>query len=109
MKKLIPNFDKFIEERIIPVEGDICKEALAMSSEMRKQIVENVNVIINCAASVNFNEPLRDAIEINYNGARRMTDLAKECHHLEIFTHVSTAYVNSNKEGFIQEKVHPIN
>ena len=34
-----------------------------------------------------------------------MMELAKECQHLEVFTHVSTAYTNSDRLGFIEEKV----
>jgi len=90
------------------VEGDICKEGLAMKAEMRKQIVEDVQVILNCAASVDFNEPLRDAIEINYNGSLRMQELALECKNLDVFTHVSTCYVNCDKKGFISEKIYQI-
>lgn len=60
-------------------------------------IQEQVHVVINSAASVNFDDPLQDALRINYYGCQRMLELAKECHNLEIFTHVSTAYVNCNR------------
>jgi len=60
-------------------------------------IIDNVNVIINSAASVNFDDPLQDGLKINYFGATRVLDLAKECKNLKIFTHVSTAYVNCNR------------
>jgi fatty acyl-CoA reductase len=39
-------------------------------------IVEEVNVIINSAASVNFDDPLLDAIQINYFGCMRILELA---------------------------------
>ena len=38
----------------------------------------------------------------------RMLALAKECKKLEVFTHVSTAYVNSNRRGFIEEKIYDL-
>jgi len=37
-----------------------------------------------------------------------MLELAKECKNLEVFEHVSTAYVNSNHSGFIEEKIYNI-
>jgi hypothetical protein len=37
-----------------------------------------------------------------------MHDLAKECKLLQIFTHVSTAYVNCEKKGFIKEQIYEI-
>jgi len=43
-------------------------EGLGISSSDRSRIVNEVNIIINCAASVNFDDPLLDAIQINYMG-----------------------------------------
>ena len=37
-----------------------------------------------------------------------MMELAKECKNLLSFTHVSTAYVNSNRTGFVEEKIHDL-
>lgn len=37
-----------------------------------------------------------------------MLDLAKECDHLMTFTHVSTAYVNCNRQGFVEEKIYDL-
>jgi hypothetical protein len=37
-----------------------------------------------------------------------MLELAKECKRLLSFTHVSTAYVNSNRTGFIEEKIYDL-
>lgn len=75
---------------------------------MRKQITEDLQIVINCAASVNFDDPLPDALQINYFGCLRMLELAKECKNIEVFEHVSTAYVNSNRSGFIEEKIYNI-
>lgn len=65
-------------------------------------------MIINCAASVDFNEQLTSAINTNYMGCMRMLDLAHQCPRLEVFTHVSTAYVNCEKKGFIKEQIYDI-
>ena len=37
-----------------------------------------------------------------------MLELAKEIENLEVFTHVSTAYANSEKSGLIEEKVYDL-
>ncbi len=42
VKKLIPDLNKYLEEKIIPVEGDISKPNLNMSPETRKMITDNV-------------------------------------------------------------------
>ena len=69
--------------------------------------MNELDIIINCAASVNFNDRLCDAIEINYNGCLRMLELASECKHLDVLTHVSTCYVNCDKQGSIKENIYP--
>ena len=59
---------------------------------------------------MNFDDPLLDAIQINYFGCLRMLEFAEDCKNIESFTHVSTAYTNSNKRGynFIEEKVYDL-
>jgi len=66
-------------------------------------LVNELDVIINCAASVDFNERLCDALQINYFGCLRMYELASSCKNLKVFTHVSTCYTNCEKRGFIKE------
>ena len=63
-------------------------------------------MIINSAASVNFDDPLQDALQINYFGCMRMLELAQECKHLEVLTHVSTCYVNCTRNGHIEEEIY---
>lgn len=92
----------------MPIEGDICKDGLALKAADRERLVNELNIIINCAASINFTERLCDAIQVNYYGALRMMELAKECKHLDVFTHMSTCYVNCNMQGYISEKIYPI-
>ena len=69
-------------------------------------IIDNIDIIINSAASVNFDDPLKEGLKINYFGATRVMDLAKECKHLKIFTHVSTTYVSCNRVGFCKEEIY---
>lgn len=67
-----------------------------------------MDIIINNAASVNFDDPLLDALNINYFGVMRLLELAKVSRKKAIFTHVSTAYVNSNRAGRLEEKVYEL-
>lgn len=97
-----------IKEKIVPIEGDINKDSLALKPEDREILMKELDVLINCAASVDFNEQITDAINVNYNGCMRVLDLAHQCKKLQIFTHVSTAYVNCEKKGFIKEQIYDI-
>ncbi len=80
-----------------------------MEPNDRSDIIEHINVIINCAASVDFNSRLDEAIKINVYGTLKMFELAQQSKRLENFLHVSTAYVNSDKKGIIQEKIYDLN
>lgn len=103
-----PTFDEYVSKKIRPIAGDLLKDGLGLSPEDYKELTENLHVMINCAASVDFNATLKDAIDINVYGTLRMFDLAKNVRNLESFLHVSTAYVNADKLGFIEEKVYDL-
>ena len=66
-------------QKIVPVAGDLIMNGLGMTPETRAMLTTECDIIINCAASVNFDDPLLDAIEINFRGCMRMLELAKEC------------------------------
>jgi thioester reductase-like protein len=72
----MPHFQQMIKDKIFPIQGDINKDNLAISAEDRDMLIRELDIIINCAASVDFNEQISDAININYNGCMRMLDLA---------------------------------
>ncbi|XP_030032283.1 putative fatty acyl-CoA reductase CG5065 isoform X2 [Manduca sexta] len=72
-----------------------------------KQIINStVAVVFHLAATVNFNEPLKDALAINLNGTEEIIKLCKQMTKLEAFIYVSTAFSNSDLRK-IEEKVYP--
>lgn len=44
------------------IKGDLVLEGLGIKPDVRKKLVEEVDIILNTAASINFMEPLRDAL-----------------------------------------------
>lgn len=62
---------------ISEISGDLLRENLGMSAHDYETISNEANVIINCAASVDFNAKLEEAININVKGTLRMMELAK--------------------------------
>ena len=52
---------------------------------------------MHCAASVDFNARLDQAIQVNVRGTLKIFELCKRIKNMENFTHISTAYVNSDK------------
>lgn len=81
---------------------------LGVSPEHHEILMTEVDIIINCAASINFDDPLLEALNINYFGSLRILDIANNSKSVKSFTHVSTAYTNTNRAGRIEEKVYPL-
>ena len=70
-------------------------------------MIENVNVVINCAAITDFRLALDIILNVNCVGTLRLFDIAKKMKNIEHFVHCSTAYVNSYLgAGFIKEKLY---
>ncbi|EGG23421.1 hypothetical protein DFA_05553 [Cavenderia fasciculata] len=97
--------DRHIREHVIPLSGDLSKDNLALSPEDYRMVIERCNIILHCAASIDFRERLDKAIESNLYGSLRMLELAKQLKNLVAMVHCSTAYVNSNREGWLDEEL----
>ena len=80
--KLNPQLKQDWKLRVFPIAGDLTMNGLGLSQEHRETIIQEVDIIINCAASVNFDDPLLEALGINYFGSLRMLDLAQNCKNL---------------------------
>ena len=91
-----PELLQVIRERVVPIKGDLVLEGLGIDPKVRAQLTDELDVIINSAASVNFDDPIREALQINFFGAKRILELAHDCKKLLALHHVSTSYVNSN-------------
>lgn len=57
-----PELLKIIKERVIPISGDLVLEGLGIDPKIRKVLTSEVHVILNSAASINFDDPIRDAL-----------------------------------------------
>jgi alcohol-forming fatty acyl-CoA reductase len=60
--KTNPGLPEWINKTIVPIEGDLVLQNLGIKPEDRRLLVEEVQVILNSAASINFNEPLHEAL-----------------------------------------------
>nr|WDA53427.1 alcohol-forming fatty acyl-CoA reductase [Erycina pusilla] len=98
-------FNAFIAEKVCAIPGDIIHENLGIEDiNMREILWRETNMIIHSAARTNFYDRYDIALNINVLGVKRMMIFAKRCRKLEVFLHVSTAYVAREKEGLILEK-----
>ncbi|CAN6438792.1 unnamed protein product [Victoria cruziana] len=98
-------FESFISDKLCPVAGDIAMEDLGIQeTHLKEEIMEEVDIIANVAATTTFDERYDIALDINALGADRAMAFARRCHKLQMFLHVSTAYVCGSKSGSMLEK-----
>ncbi|XP_020582760.1 alcohol-forming fatty acyl-CoA reductase-like [Phalaenopsis equestris] len=98
-------FNSFMAEKVCAVPGDIIHHNLGIEDiNMRELLWKNVNMVIHVAATTNFYVRYDIALDINVLGAKHTMNFAKKCSKLEVFLHVSTAYVTGEKEGVLLEK-----
>ncbi|KAL2541040.1 Fatty acyl-CoA reductase 3 [Abeliophyllum distichum] len=102
------NLSSFILEKVTIVPGDITRDNLGINDlKLSLKISTEVDVVINLAATTNFDERYDVALGINTIGPMHVLNFAKTCGKLKVLLHVSTAYVCGEKEGLILEE--PIN
>lgn len=71
--------------KIFIIEGDTEKFDLGLSPNDRELIIKNTHIIFHGAATVRFDEKLRQAVNINVRGLQLMLQLAKEMKNLKVF------------------------
>ena len=79
---------------------------LGLSNEIRAELTQNLNIIINAAASMDFDEQIDVAIRLNTTGALLLLKLAEESPNIEAFLQVSTTTVNCDRTGYVEETLY---
>ncbi|KAF9592873.1 hypothetical protein IFM89_018453 [Coptis chinensis] len=98
------SYQSFILSKLVPVVGNVCKPYLGIETELIDKITDEVDIIVNSAASTTFDERYDVALDINTRGPCQLMSFAKRCPQLKLFLQVSTAYVNGERQGTILEK-----
>lgn len=57
-----PELKAVVKERVIAIQGDISLENLGMDKIVRSQLIEDLDLIISSAASINFRDHLHTAL-----------------------------------------------
>ncbi|XP_025261952.1 putative fatty acyl-CoA reductase CG5065 isoform X2 [Camponotus floridanus] len=85
-------------KKVIPFNGDICLNNLGLTVKEREHLISEVNIVFHCAASLRMNAKLKDAVEMNLKGSKRVLNLGKEMKHLQAFIHLSTAFCHVDQK-----------
>src|SRR4028119_175762 len=71
------DFEKFIREKVVPVNGDVGNEFLGLDEKEARKMMKDVDIIINSAGNVTFNPPLESALRTNVVGTNNVIELAR--------------------------------
>ncbi|KAG7627343.1 putative long-chain-fatty-acyl-CoA reductase [Arabidopsis thaliana] len=94
-----------LSEKVVPVAGDITMDHLGMKdSDLRERMQQDIDIVVNVAATTNFDERYDIGLGINTFGALNVLNFAKKCVKAQLLLHVSTAYVCGEKPGLLPEK-----
>ncbi|EEF33299.1 oxidoreductase, putative [Ricinus communis] len=103
------SLNSFVSEKMTPIPGDISREDLGIEDfNLRDEILKDIDVVINFAATTNFDERYDVALGVNTLGALNVLNFAKKCLKIRMLVHVSTAYVCGEDTGLILEKPFPM-
>ena len=83
---------KLLRNKVKLVPLDLSKENLGISKKDHDDLLQNLNVIINCAGTVEFDTRLDLATTINVTGPLKLMQLAEQCQNFEAFCQISTTF-----------------
>lgn len=92
-------FQDFLLKKLVPVAGDMTKENLGIEKDMVDVLRKEVDIIVSSGATTTFDERYDVALETNTKGIIRLLEFGKCCEKSQLFLHISTAYVNGQREG----------
>ncbi|TVU31353.1 hypothetical protein EJB05_23035 [Eragrostis curvula] len=87
-----PNFDKFVDEKITPMAGDITCEDFGLERFEILKLAQEIDTIINAAATTNFYERYDVALASNALSVKYILQFAKQ------------SYVAGEQKGLLLEK-----
>lgn len=100
------DFSERFWAKVAVVSGDISMERLGLPDDVYVALTQKVQVVINSAAVVVFDERLDTAIDLNALSPARLVEFARACRNA-VLLHVSTAYVNGQNPDIAPEALLP--
>ena len=97
-------FADVVAQRVHAVAGDVSRDGLGLDEEGQRALAA-ADVVIHSAATVSFDAPLTQAVEINLLGPSRVAGAIAETGSAAHLVAVSTAYVASTHQGEAKEEL----
>ncbi|MCB0326194.1 MAG: SDR family oxidoreductase [Bdellovibrionales bacterium] len=99
-------FHEFLQTKVEVLEGDSTVKNFGLSKIDYDHLLEQVDLLVNCAGLVDFHPDLRDALWTNIYATMECASFAKQSKKSKLL-HVSTCYTAGVKEGLIKEEIDP--
>lgn len=103
-----PSFRDYATRKLVPVDGDLSVPGFEISTDVMRELQQNIHVVIHLAALNDFFESLSSTLRTNVMATLELLDMAKKFRNIQAFIHSSVAYVNSDRKGFHLEELPPI-
>jgi len=101
--------------KVVAIEGDMDAPGLGINLEDRAALTREVEVLVHCAADIRLEVDVQTTLRANYEGTRRLLELAAEASparggRLRAHVHVSSAFVNMNRPrgSSVSERIYPM-
>lgn len=85
-------------KKLILLSGDVTSNNLGLSDEERELLIQETNIVFHCAATLRLEANLKDAVEMNTVGTKRVLELCRKMPKLQAFVHLSTAFCHVDQE-----------
>lgn len=87
-------------KKIVPIQGDVTFDKLGLSIDAEERIARDTTLVFHFAATLKLEANLKDALQMNTLGTKRVLDLCKKMKKLECLIHLSTAFCYCDKVNF---------
>jgi len=92
-----------VRSRVDVVEGDISLCGLGIDADRSDALLDRIDHVIHCAATIRFDLPVEVARRDNTHGTRNILEFARKLRHFHRLDYVGTAYVAGKRSGVVLE------
>lgn len=94
----IRNEKSHMFKRVVPLNGELTAPELGLTPEQQECIINETDIVFHFAATLRLEAKLKDAIEMNTIGTKRVLELSKKMKQIKAFIHLSTAFCHVDQE-----------
>ncbi|GLG96577.1 Fatty acyl-CoA reductase [Gryllus bimaculatus] len=84
-------------EKISVIPGDLSKPFLSISPKDQEILIETTSVVFHVAATLRFNEPLKEAVTVNTTATKHLVEFCSRMSNIKAFVYISTAYSHCDR------------